>query len=70
MESNFSDIGNFGFEIELGIKYDPSIEIYGLDFCVVLGRSGFSIADKKCRTGCIGAKHRISKEEALVPAEV
>ena len=32
---------------------------------VVLGRPGFSIADKKRRTGCIGAKHRISKEEAM-----
>uniref|UniRef100_A0A8C5L472 Large ribosomal subunit protein uL5 N-terminal domain-containing protein n=1 Tax=Jaculus jaculus TaxID=51337 RepID=A0A8C5L472_JACJA len=49
----------------LGIKYDTSIGIYGLDFYVVLGRPGFSIADKKRRTGCIGAKHRISKEEAM-----
>lgn len=32
---------------------------------MVLGRPGFSIADKKRRTGCIGAKHRISKEEAM-----
>ncbi|CAO2589551.1 60S ribosomal protein L11 [Lemmus lemmus] len=63
------DTGNFGFgiqeHIDLGIKYDPSIGIYGLDFYVVLGRPGFSIADKKRRTGCIGAKHRISKEEAM-----
>uniref|UniRef100_A0A4X1SIE7 Large ribosomal subunit protein uL5 N-terminal domain-containing protein n=1 Tax=Sus scrofa TaxID=9823 RepID=A0A4X1SIE7_PIG len=29
----------------------------------VLGRPGFSIADKKI--GCTGAKHRISKEEAM-----
>uniref|UniRef100_A0A452FTG9 Large ribosomal subunit protein uL5 n=1 Tax=Capra hircus TaxID=9925 RepID=A0A452FTG9_CAPHI len=66
-KNNFSDTGNFGFgiqeHIDLGIKYDPSIGIYGLDFYVVLGRPGFSIADKKRRTGCIGAKHRISKEE-------
>ena len=65
-KNNFSDTGNFGFgiqeHIDLGIKYDPSIGIYGLDFYVVLGRPGFSIADKKRRTGCIGAKHRISKE--------
>jgi large subunit ribosomal protein L11e len=67
-KNNFSDTGNFGFglqeHIDLGIKYDPSIGIYGLDFYEVLGRPGFSIADKKRRTGCIGAKHRISKEEA------
>ncbi|ELW61694.1 60S ribosomal protein L11 [Tupaia chinensis] len=51
--------------IDLGIKYDPSIGIYGLDFYVVLGKPGFSITDKKRRTGCIGAKHRISQEEAM-----
>lgn len=41
---NFSGTGNFGFgiqeHIDLGIKYDPSIGIYGLDFYVVLGRPG------------------------------
>ncbi|KAL0619008.1 60S ribosomal protein L11 [Plecturocebus cupreus] len=51
--------------IDLGIKYDPSIGIYGLDFHVVLARPDFSIADKKHRRGCIGTKHRISKEEAM-----
>ncbi|XP_041664907.1 60S ribosomal protein L11 [Cheilinus undulatus] len=68
-KNNFSDTGNFGFgiqeHIDLGIKYDPSIGIYGLDFYVVLGRPGFSIADKKRKTGRIGFKHRIRKEEAM-----
>ena len=45
-KENFSDTGNFGFgiqeHIDLGIKYDPSIGIYGMDFYVVLGRSGNS----------------------------
>ena len=45
-KGNFSDTGNFGFgikeHIDLGIKYDPSIGIYGLDFYVVLGRPGES----------------------------
>lgn len=43
-KDNFSDTGNFGFDIQehidLGIKYDPSVGIYGLDFYVVLGRPG------------------------------
>uniref|UniRef100_A0A8C9JIU8 Large ribosomal subunit protein uL5 n=1 Tax=Panthera tigris altaica TaxID=74533 RepID=A0A8C9JIU8_PANTA len=59
-KSNFFSIGNFGFGIQelmsLGIKYDSRIGIYGLDFFVVLSRPGFS---------CVGAKHRISKEEAV-----
>ncbi|XP_028018141.1 60S ribosomal protein L11-like [Balaenoptera acutorostrata] len=68
-KNNFSGTGNFGFgireHINLGIKYDPSIGIYGLNFYVALGRPSFSIADKKCRTGCIGAKHLSSKGEAM-----
>ncbi|CAO2633971.1 60S ribosomal protein L11 [Lemmus lemmus] len=36
------DTGNFGFgiqdHIDLGIRYDPSIGICGLDFCVGLGQ--------------------------------
>lgn len=58
-KSNFSDTGNFGVgiqeHIDLGVTYDPSICLYGLDFHAVMGRPGFSIADMKCRTGCIGA---------------
>ncbi len=37
---NFSETGNFGFgiseHIDLGIKYDPAIGIYGMDFYVVM----------------------------------
>uniref|UniRef100_A0A2K5PAC6 Large ribosomal subunit protein uL5 n=1 Tax=Cebus imitator TaxID=2715852 RepID=A0A2K5PAC6_CEBIM len=57
-KNNFSATGNFGFgiqeHIDLGIKYDPGISVYGLDFYVVLGRPDFSITDKKCRTDCTG----------------
>jgi large subunit ribosomal protein L11e len=46
-KNNFSDTGNFGFgiqeHIDLGIKYDPSIGIYGLDFYVVSGFTYFRI---------------------------
>lgn len=43
-KGNFSDTGNFGFgineHIDLGIKYDPGIGIYGMDFYIVLARAG------------------------------
>jgi len=42
-ERNFSTSGNFGFgideHIDLGLKYDPAIGIYGMDFYVVFGPS-------------------------------
>jgi hypothetical protein len=45
-KNNFSESGNFGFgiqeHIDLGIKYDPGIGIYGMDFYVVLGRPGMT----------------------------
>ncbi|XP_014443066.1 60S ribosomal protein L11-like [Tupaia chinensis] len=73
-KNNFLDTGNFGCGIKehmnLGIRYNPSIGIYGLDFYVVLGRPDFSISDKH-RTGCTGAKQNQQRGgPALVPAEV
>merc|ERR1719454_2159911 len=65
---NFSRTGNFGFgideHIDLGIKYDPSIGIYGLDFYCVMGRAGGTrVPKRKIKRAKIGAPHRISKEE-------
>lgn len=61
--------GNFGFgiqeHIDLGIKYDPSIGIYGLDFYVVLGRPGFNVAHRRAKKGKVGFSHRLTKEDAM-----
>jgi len=61
--------GNFGFGIEehidLAIKYDPGIGIFGLDIYVVLARPGWRVARKKRKRGKIGARHRISKADAI-----
>ena len=61
--------GNFGFgiqeHIDLGIKYDPTIGIYGMDFYVVLGRPGFNVAKRKRAKAHVGAPHKISKEESM-----
>ena len=66
---NFSDTGNFGFGIEehidMGVKYDPQIGIYGMDFYVVLGRAGARTQVKKRKRGRIGVGHRVSKLEAM-----
>merc|ERR1739846_223940 len=69
VKNNFSQTGNFGFgiqeHIDLGIKYDPSIGIYGMDFYVVLGRAGFNVSEKKRKRGHVGAPHRLCKEDAM-----
>merc|ERR1712212_911799 len=57
-QGNFSATGNFGFgiaeHIDLGIKYDPSIGIYGMDFYVVLGRAGFNVAHRRMKKSKVG----------------
>jgi large subunit ribosomal protein L11e len=66
---NFSDTGCFGFgiqeHIDLGIKYDPFTGIFGMDFYVVLKRPGSRVGLRRRCKSTIGAKHRISKEEAM-----
>ena len=68
-KENFSAMGNFGFgiaeHIDLGIKYDPTIGIYGMDFYVVMGRRGFRVADRKRRRSKVGFSHRITKNETM-----
>merc|ERR1711936_1340228 len=66
---NFSETGNFGFgiaeHIDLGIKYDPSIGIYGMDFYMVMGRPGMNVRHRRCKTGRVGFPHRLTKEDAM-----
>ena len=66
---NFSATGNFGFgvdeHIDLGIKYDPGIGIYGMDFYVVLGRAGARVTRRKRCRGTIGNNHKTNKEDSI-----
>jgi len=66
---NFSKNGNFGFgvdeHIDLGIKYDPSIGIYGMDFYVVLTRAGHRIARRRRCQSRVGKNHRIGTVDAM-----
>ncbi|XP_015785198.1 60S ribosomal protein L11 [Tetranychus urticae] len=68
-KENFSDAGNFGFgiqeHIDLGIKYDPGIGIYGLDFFVVLGRAGYNVRDRRRKKNVLGVRHRVTREESM-----
>ena len=66
---NFSSTGSFGFgiseHIDLGIKYDPSTGIYGMDFYVVLGRRGERVCKRKHCRAKVGTGHRVTKDEAI-----
>ena len=64
----FSSSGNFGFgiqeHIDLGLKYDPAVGIYGMDFYVVLSRPGLRVMKRKRACNRLGNKQRITKEDA------
>lgn len=66
---NFSTTGNFGFgideHIDLGIKYDPGIGIYGMDFYVVVGRHGQRVTRRKRCRSVVGNNHIITKEDSI-----
>merc|ERR1712004_94253 len=65
---NFSLNGNFGFgiqeHIDLGIKYDPAIGIYGMYFYVVLDRAGARVAKRRRALSRVGCTHKLRKEDA------
>lgn len=66
---NFSETGNFGFgideHIDLGIKYDPGIGIYGMDFYVVVGRAGQRITRRKRCRSTVGKNHLVRKDDSI-----
>uniref|UniRef100_A0A0R3X2M6 60S ribosomal protein L11 n=1 Tax=Hydatigena taeniaeformis TaxID=6205 RepID=A0A0R3X2M6_HYDTA len=68
-KSSFSAMGHFGFglteHIDLGLKYDPSIGIYGMDFYVILGRAGQRVCHRRRCVSKIGLKHHVTREEAM-----
>lgn len=61
-------IGNFGFgideHIDLGIKYDTSTGIFGMDFYVVLARPGKRTSKRRAKSNIVGKFQRVTKEDA------
>merc|ERR1712025_534881 len=68
-QCNFSATGNFGFgvqeHIDLGIKYDPGIGIYGMDFYVVLARPGYNVRYRRKKKARVGIQHRLVKSDGM-----
>ncbi len=68
--SQFDDNGNFSFGIEEhtdfpGMKYDPSIGIYGMDINVALKRAGYRIRSRKIEKHKIPQDHRLNKDDVI-----
>ncbi|CAD7973299.1 unnamed protein product [Amoebophrya sp. A25] len=66
---NFAKNGSFGFgiseHIDLGLKYDPSSGIYGMDFYVHLARPGGRVAKRRNKRAKVGTAHRLTAEQGM-----
>lgn len=70
-ESSFDKFGNLSFGIREyimipGVKYDPTVGMFGMDVVVALARPGFRVARRRRRKGVIPSRHRITREEAML----
>lgn len=68
--SQIDENGNIAFGIHEyidvpGVKYDPEIGIIGFEVCVTLERPGFRVKKRRLRKNKVGAKHRITKQDAI-----
>jgi large subunit ribosomal protein L5 len=69
-ESSFDQYGNFAFGIKEhldipGVRYDPSIGIFGMDIIVNLSKPGYRVKLRRYCRSKIGKKGRVTKEEAI-----
>jgi len=68
-ENNFNNTGCFGFgideHIDLGIKYDPTIGIYGMNMYCQLTRPGYRISQRKRKRNIVGNVQKVTKKEAM-----
>jgi len=66
---NFSAQGNFGFgideHIDLGLRYEPSTGIYGMDIYCVMGRKGNRVSRRRKERASVGPHHRVTREETM-----
>lgn len=68
--SSIDEKGNFSFGIREhiqipGVKYDPTVGIFGMDVIVALERPGYRVARRRRRRSPIGEDHYVTKEEAI-----
>ena len=68
--SSFDVNGNFSFGVKehieiAGVKYDPSLGIFGMDVCVAMEKPGYRVKRRHIRRSKVGKKQRLTPEEAI-----
>ena len=69
-KSSFDVNGNFAFgiseHIEIsGVRYEPSLGIFGMDICVSLEKPGYHVKRRRILKARVGKRQRLTPEEAI-----
>ena len=69
-ERQFDKFGNLAFGLHEyidipGVKYDPDIGILGFEVCVTFEKAGYRVKRRKVRVSKLGAKQKMTKQEAI-----
>ncbi len=67
---SFDKEGNVSFGIPdhtefEGMKYDPSIGIFGMDVCITMERAGYRIKRRRINRKRVPRRHRLTPEETM-----
>ncbi|MDI9620060.1 MAG: 50S ribosomal protein L5 [Candidatus Nezhaarchaeota archaeon] len=69
-EAAFDGNGNFSFGVKEhisipGVKYDPTLGIFGFDVCIAVERPGYRVSRRRRKKSKIGKNHRVTKRESI-----
>jgi large subunit ribosomal protein L5 len=69
-DSSFDGLGNLAFGIKEhidipGVKYDPTVGIFGMDVCVSLEKQGLRVGRRRRAQTRPGRAQRVSRDEAI-----
>jgi len=68
--SCFDTNGNFSIGIKehieiAGVRYDPSLGIFGMDVCVAMEKLGYHVKRRRILKAHVGHRHKLQPEEAV-----
>ena len=69
-KSTFDSNGNFSFgireHIELpGVRYDPTLGIFGMDICVTMERPGYHVKKRRKCKAKVGRRQRLTPHDSM-----
>ncbi|MBR9679648.1 MAG: 50S ribosomal protein L5 [Candidatus Altiarchaeota archaeon] len=69
-KKQFDRFGNFSFGLKEyldipGVRYDPSIGMFGMDINVSVGRAGYRVKRRRLKRSKLGTQHILTRDESV-----